>query len=241
MLCRRSSCGSCSDAVTLSPPSPGTAARGVSAGAVRNRGRGAACPGSCCPVRPRTPPDNGSRASRHRYRSSQHTFSLTPFKDSQMYKLYRRKWISSEKKTNQNKDTLIQHLTLLLLLRTPGRGIKSWRLTLQHPLPLQPTPHDAARCDRPQGNATHLHPSPNARQEQELACRDRAGGWDCSSCGCVQHGCSSADVRLLPSTRLQVAAAGWQRTGHLCVGSHGLLEKSLNSNDSDTKISCTAF
>lgn len=140
MLCRRSSCGSCSDAVTLSPPSPGTAARGVSAGAVRNRGRGAACPGSCCPVRPRTPPDNGSRASRHRYRSSQHTFSLTPFKDSQMYKLYRRKWISSEKKTNQNKNTLIQRLTLLLLLRTPGRGIKSWRLTLQHPSPSSP-PH----------------------------------------------------------------------------------------------------
>lgn len=129
------------------------AARGISVAALQQQGREEQCVlAAAAHFPPLTPLDNirledpglpdisiavPSAGSHH-------------LQDSQMPKLYCRKWISSrKKKPHQNRNILMQHLTLLLLLQTPGRGIKkNLRLTAQHPSSLQPILRSAARYDR---------------------------------------------------------------------------------------------
>lgn len=91
------------------------------------------------------------------------------------------------------RNILMQCLTLLLWLQTPGRGIKkSLMLTIQHSSLLQPILHRAARLTESQMNAIHLDPSQNINQPETGAPRavhvHGLGRGD--GCNCIPFGCT---------------------------------------------------
>lgn len=148
----------------------------------------------------------------------------------------------------------MQCLTLLLSLQTPGRGIKKSLRLCSIPPPSSPSSAAQPGITESQMNAIHLDPSQNVNQPEtgppragvHLHGLGWGGGCNCISFSCTRQGCSLHRGEAAPEPQYSAPYCRWQAwsgrgLGDLCLGSQGLLEKLLNSNDSDTKISCTAF